>query len=374
MIIKYFNIIDENIKSTVLQYLTYKNINSIKTLDKNFNNFLKKYQNYKLSYEINNTFLTDNIKKTIYKKLYSQSYILENIFDKPPNIFINICKFDDNLIEVYLINEDLEYEIIFTKSIDFSNRFEYFYYGGEIYIFFEEKCIKYNLLKKKWTNHQIKLSTFDKKYIYRKYEILNNKIYIVQSFWNINNNLISYHLTILDEYYIGKDLDISTKNIVPRRFHAITQFEEQLWVAGGIDDNNYISSVEVFDNEKNIWNLCNNMNKARINFKLIVHDNNLYAVGGDINCITTIEKFDNINRKWYLITQLNVDTTMSYISLINNYIIVCNKKSFSNPDYINNLLEEYQQEKQYKNKTYIFDIIKCTWINSEDLKKFLHFL
>lgn len=374
MSIKYFNIIDENIKSKILEYLSYKNINSIKTLCKDFSKFIRKYQNYKLKHELNQKFLTHDIKTIINNKLYSQSYILENIFDKAPNIFINICKFYDNLIEVYLINQDLEYEIIFTKSIDFSDRFEYFYYGGEIYIFFREKCIKYNLLKKKWTNHQIKLSTFDKKYIYRKYEILNNKIYIVQSFWYLNNNLIPYHLTILDESYIGNDLDISTKNIIPRRFYAITQFEGQLWVAGGIDDNNYMSSVEVFNEKKNIWTLGNNMNKSRINFKLIVFDNNLYAVGGDIDCITTIEKFDNIDRKWYLMTQLNIDTTISYISLINNYIIICNKTSFSNPDYINNLLEEYNREKQYKNKTYIFDIKKCKWIDSEDLKKYLHFL
>jgi hypothetical protein len=422
MSIKYFDIIDENIKSKILEYLTYKNINSIKTLNKNFSIFLKKYQNYKLKYEINKTFITNDIKKFINNKLYSQGYFLENIFDKPKNIFINISKFYRNLIEVYLINEDLEYELILTKDVDVLNRIEYLYYGGEIYIFFQEKFIKYNLLKKKWSYHKI-INEFN--YIYTKYEILNNKIYIVQSFWDPHSNYTSCPLAILDEYNIINKLDISTKYIVPRRFHAIAQFEGKLWIAGGINDNNYLSSVEVFDEDRNKWIFCNNMNKARVNFKLFVYDNNLYAVGGDnceirndiqisnstkspenffdnesinsfrscidedllklgekqqiifLNSVTTIEKFDNIEKKWNIITQLNIDSTYFNISLVNNYIIIYNKNILSNEIFINNLLEEYYKETSYNasyNASYIFDIKKCKWIDNANLKKYLHFL
>jgi hypothetical protein len=370
MVIKYFNIIDENIKSKILEYLTYKNVNSIKTLDKNFSNFLKKYQNYKLSYEINRRFITNNIKETIYKKLYSQSYILENIFDKSPNIFINNSKFDNNLIEVYLINEDFEYKLILTNDVDILNRIEYLYYGGEIYIFFKEEFMIYNLLDKKWSYHKI-INEFN--YLYTKYELLNNRIHIVQSFWDPRNNLTSSPLAILGENKTNSKLDISTKNIIPRKFYAIAQFEGKLWVAGGIDDNNYLSSIEVFDEDKNVWTLCYNMNKARINFKLIVHDNNLYAVGGDVNSITTIEKFDVIERKWNIITQLNVNSTNCYISLVNSYIFVCNKNILSNDNFKNNLLEEYYKEKVYST-TYIFDINSEQWNKNIDNKILLPFI
>jgi hypothetical protein len=129
-------------------------------------------------------------------------------------------------------------------------------------------------------------------------------------------------------------------------------FNDKLWVAGGKHENEYLNDVEVFDFKIGIWKeQINKMNRKRVDFKLEVINNNLYAIGGDIgynDLLITIEKYDNYNNNWNIITSKNIISFYSYVVLKNKIFLFTNN------------LNEY-------NKVYceIYDIINNIWINTD---------
>jgi hypothetical protein len=76
-----------------------------------------------------------------------------------------------------------------------------------------------------------------------------------------------------------------------------------LWIAGGQYDDAVSSSVEVYDIASNSWLPCTPMYSQRMWFRLLVIENNLYAVGGDVDDRGTsirpsIERFNKTMRRW----------------------------------------------------------------------------
>ena len=74
----------------------------------------------------------------------------------------------------------------------------------------------------------------------------------------------------------------SAKLNTPRSHHASIVFQRRIWVAGGFDSNSkMLSSVEVFAAAVNKWESAPAMVRKRRYFKLVVVENELYAVGGE---------------------------------------------------------------------------------------------
>ena len=96
-------------------------------------------------------------------------------------------------------------------------------------------------------------------------------------------------------------------------------------------------------------NMMSKMNRKRINFKLEVINNILYAIGGDINYndLITIEKYNNIENKWNIITSKNIVIYHSYVVLENKIFLFTND------------LEEYN-----KVNCEIYNTINDTWIKT----------
>ena len=80
-----------------------------------------------------------------------------------------------------------------------------------------------------------------------------------------------------------------------------------MWVAGGLDnDDNTLSSVEVYNVVSKKWEVVQSMTKGRSDFNLLVVRGELFAVGDDGygSNITSIEKLDKVSGEWRVVTEL----------------------------------------------------------------------
>lgn len=68
--------------------------------------------------------------------------------------------------------------------------------------------------------------------------------------------------------------------ITPRRGCGVVVFNDQLYVVGGSDGSQSLSSTEIFDLDTQSWVLGPTMTTPRANVGVAVVGNRLYAVGG----------------------------------------------------------------------------------------------
>ena len=99
----------------------------------------------------------------------------------------------------------------------------------------------------------------------------------------------------------------SAKLNTPRCSHSSIVFQRRIWVAGGEDsNNNFLSSVEVFDATVNKWESAPVMVRKRHQFKLVVVENELYAVGGELHTNNlSIEKLSKFSGAWQVVAEIN---------------------------------------------------------------------
>lgn len=94
----------------------------------------------------------------------------------------------------------------------------------------------------------------------------------------------------------------------PRAKHASIGYAGKIWVAGGCSEGaNFDSSVEVYDPLLGCWCDAPNMLAKRDYANLLVINDTLYAIGGDIDdkgsiATRTIESFNRDENRWEFIT------------------------------------------------------------------------
>jgi hypothetical protein len=340
----YLNNINEFLLIEILDYLEILDITLLKECNNYFNDFIKKYTLDKINYLLKNNYITP-INKNIIKynhdenKFISNSEILYNLNNLNKIYIIGQSIYDNNKASLYMFYyheyfKEYKFKYLYEESIQL-NGLQMEYLGGDIY-FFNKNSIKiYNIISKK-------IYIFDNLYqnpinfsALRTTKFKNN-IYIMQSFWNswfndmnnindfieINNE---YPKCILYKYNIelNKIEKVNFKINTPRRYHAMIEFEDKLWIIGGINCSLILNSVEVYDP---LTELCteeqNKMCHARYHFHLIVYKSDLYAVGGGINDNTSIEKFNKVTRTWSVITYFNFQVYYPSVSLIKETIFL----------------------------------------------------
>ena len=119
--------------------------------------------------------------------------------------------------------------------------------------------------------------------------------------------------------------------------HASAALNGKLWVAGGqfsgtnaiADSPDYVNStsVEYYDPITKRWNLGPSMLAERIWFRLLVINNALYAVGGDVDTtgrslIPTIERLNVISNRWEKIGEFRDVRRVFSTSAVDNKIYV----------------------------------------------------
>lgn len=99
----------------------------------------------------------------------------------------------------------------------------------------------------------------------------------------------------------------------PRARHAAVGFQGKLWIAGGcLDSEIPLNSVEVFDPAVNMWMPASPMLTKRVFGHLLIVDNNLFAVGGDVDdsgskVTRTIERYRSDCDVWEFVANFKDD-------------------------------------------------------------------
>ncbi|NDI36498.1 kelch repeat-containing protein [Chengkuizengella sediminis] len=151
--------------------------------------------------------------------------------------------------------------------------------------------------------------------------IMNGKIYAIGGL----NNLLSgtdRYLSKVEVY--DPETDIWTQLLdlnYQRQGHQAVVLNNQIYAIGGHDGTNYSSSVEVYDYISDRWNQLASMNYARTFFQTEIIDGKIYVIGGyglDTNRgsgyypLANVEVYDPETNTW---TELeSMEATRSYFS------------------------------------------------------------
>lgn len=339
--------LDFYILNLIYDYLQNSETGLLKCINKKFYKNIINYQKHKIKNLLKNNYYSSEIKNIIKTNHYNYLYIcdseiLEKLTIKPIVYIIGKSPNDINLGSIHKIyynnyfQEYRSYHVI-TSHINYFNKLmdmQLLYLGGELLIIMYNKIKVYNLLTNMWITYNID-SNDDYIKCNKRCCIYNDEIYVTQSYWigeNENFEHKSFPLGILfknnTHKYTLKLFNEKTEMIKCRKGHAMIAFKNKLWIAGGRCNLEFLQCVETFDFNTQIWSEEDNtMNRKRLNFKLEVIDNILYAIGGDIEISDfsiTIEKYDYYSKKWIIITEKNI---LNYYStfVLNNKIMFFTK-------------------------------------------------
>ena len=98
-----------------------------------------------------------------------------------------------------------------------------------------------------------------------------------------------------------------------RRCHPdVAALDNKIYVTGGWDGTQYISSVYCYDPDTNTWSQMSNMNIARDIPNLVSLHGKLYAIGGMYvgTVLESVEVYDPAKNTWTLL-QCNMDSMLS---------------------------------------------------------------
>lgn len=348
---KNINHLNKDILNIIFEYLDNKEISKFKISNKYLYKNIVIYEKYKINKLLNNNYYSDYTKNIIFNnkidnKIISDSEIIEKLYNKSYSFIIGTSIYNKKNADIYLFYynnylHEYKFKYLFSKSLSYFNNLNYLelkYLGGEIFIINNFKILIYNLLSEKIREYKINDHCTEMKSNV-KCAILQNKIILTQSYWAGMNNPKSYYqypineIIINQKYIIKRIYNNDSKIIKSRRFYAKTTFNNRIWIAGGIDNNNnYLDSVEIYDPNIGKWfvNKQTMVNK-RINCELIVNNDNIYAIGGDINSYQfTIEKFEY--NGWKIITEINLHEKIYHRLYLDNKLFLFYTETIT--DYI----------------------------------------
>ena len=99
---------------------------------------------------------------------------------------------------------------------------------------------------------------------------------------------------------------------------GVAALGNKIYVTGGRDGLQHMSSVDCYDPDTNTWSRLPDMNIARVGHSLVSLHGRLYAIGG--YGVDSVEVFDPDNNTWTLLKQ-KVDGEVYGAGLIKNYYV-----------------------------------------------------
>lgn len=120
--------------------------------------------------------------------------------------------------------------------------------------------------------------------------------------------------------------------LTPRYEHQVAEFNGKIYVIGGINGLQYLSSVEEYDPITDTWTTKAPMNNARAYFRLAIINGKIYAVGGSnlAGPLNSIEEYDPISDTWVTKAPMNNARAGHFITVVNNEIYVIGGNSIGN--------------------------------------------
>ena len=213
---------------------------------------------------------------------------------------------------------------VFRKSasrppLSCSTKFQLYCLGGEN----EEGKYLFSVSKMDSTTKQWKRMPFRLRSNYGYGAVaIRNKIYVCGG----KNEIKKFN--ILDVF------DCQTKNwssLPPmqeeRIYFGMATLNEKIYVSGGKNfTKSDCSSVEEYSSDTETWKQIQSMNRARDGHKLIILNDEMYAIGG--YGTKTVEKYNSSSNTWHFVASLNHEHYNFGCAVRGNKIYVLSEKGF----------------------------------------------
>ena len=152
--------------------------------------------------------------------------------------------------------------------------------------------------------------------------VFRNVLYVTGG-RNEKNTISSTELydPVLNSWQIGGHLNQS------RCGHALVANNNYLFVIGGKSDNCYLHSMEQLELGNGVWKLTAPMLKPRHNFAAVYCNGFIFAIGGQSgteNETTTnsVEKFDQVKNRWSFVKSMNIARSAFSATVLQGRIFV----------------------------------------------------
>ena len=307
--------------------------------------------------------------------------IISKYWDK--NIFGNIHK---NMSKLLLLKQVTTQSIIASQkflsySLDISSQtwkrctdsrrdrthFTAIYFRGELFAISTLSVIaagtveKYNRFKNIWShvpNLPQKLQTVAA-------AVIDNELYVCGGAINdrYSDTVYKFYDPAAESYNADNDetiepewLEMYTwRMLQPRYRHAAVGYRGRLWIAGGFCFDKSTckwactSTVEIFDFATQTWEVGQPMVARRDFPNLLICNNKLYAVGGDVDsagkqATRTIEMFNDFTCRWELVANFKDERKGFSTCAVGSKIYIFGGKDSQN--YTMNTWDSYEVERR----------------------------
>jgi hypothetical protein len=193
---------------------------------------------------------------------------------------------------------------------------------------------------------------------------LNDKIYVINGYDMVANGH-SNRIVVHDGSVGNEDSEpfwkyVNTQTLYARSRHAAAAYRGKIWIVGGRLDNQACTrSVEIFDPDTNECIPGPSMKRNRVFGNLMVVEDRLYAVGGDVDeagdqVTRTIERYDEERGQWQLVASFTDERRGFSTCPVGHKIFVFGGSFSQNDNY-----------DSYRDTWDVFDTRTCSWESSQ---------
>lgn len=168
--------------------------------------------------------------------------------------------------------------------------------------------------------------------------VLQGKLYVLGGYDN-SNNISDCVYEYVNDTKEGEWVECPELTLLqPRCKHAAVAFNGKIWIAGGSLQGGieFTASVHIYDPQRKCWEIGPSMNVKRDYANLLVVNNALYVVGGDVGNdgtqkVRTIEAYNEESREWEVVTAFKVrpNSTAHNYSVSHTYSPKDHRRGFS---------------------------------------------
>ena len=199
-------------------------------------------------------------------------------------------------------------------------------------------------------------------------EVVRSNIYVFEESNSSSNSSTNINIRKQQKW-----ITLEVRLLRPRHRHASVGYRGRIWIAGGcFSDFSVTNTVEAFDPLSNLVLPCASMLVRRDFANLLVVNDRLYAVGGDMDdagnlCKRTIEMYDETCKEWVHVVEFpsyrRGFSTCAYENMI--YIFAgCIEESDLDSQHT---LGNADPEQYIQNTWDAFDTARGQWVSNEVL-------
>ncbi|XP_063727443.1 kelch-like protein 12 [Symsagittifera roscoffensis] len=112
---------------------------------------------------------------------------------------------------------------------------------------------------------------------------------------------------------------------VRRGLAGVVSYRDKIYVAGGFDGSSRLSSMEVYDPNLDKWEMMPQMTIGREGSSLVVCADMIYCIGGydGMTILRSVNRFDPREGRWITVTPLSVGRSGAGVAVVDDMIYVC---------------------------------------------------